>query len=82
LIDFYTAWHLLFASWIYIFIHNQLGHGYAWVITMSIAIVYEISEVFWNLNSYSTVNRFLKNSFFDIVVALISCAVCTIILTI
>ena len=69
MIDYYTAWHGLFATWAYlIFFRIKQSQRFAYICMLCLAILWEIIEYIWLFN-YSSFERWKINTFWDIVVA-------------
>ena len=77
-IDFYQ--HLFLATWLFLIIGRWLHKKYTMMVVMGTAIVWEIAEIFYNLDAYSNFMHWKKDTLMDLLAALIACIFCVLII--
>ena len=81
LIDYWSVWHLLLATWLFLILHRFLHDlQAAFACTMAIALAWELQELIWNRKAYANMKAQLKNSLIDIGMALIACVFCALVI--
>jgi hypothetical protein len=73
-IDFYQ--HLLLATWLFLISARWLSKRYTMMIVMGTAILWEASEYFYNLDAYSNIMHWKKDTLIDLLAAIIACVFC------
>ena len=77
-IDFYQ--HLVLATWAYLIAYRWLNKKYSLMAVMGVAVLWEFSEYFYNLDAYSIIKHWKLDTLMDLGAAIISCMVCILIL--
>jgi len=77
-IDFYQ--HLFLATWLYTILFRWFDKQRVFLFTMGVAIVWEVTEYFYNLDAYANIQHWKLDTLLDLGAALIACFVCTLIL--
>jgi len=85
LFGYWEVWHMVLATWLYIFLFNYVWNEnkqLSLISVMGVAIIWEILEYFREqvkgFESYNGNRKaFFLNSIKDLLAALVSCLVCT-----
>ena len=77
-IDFYQ--HLILATWLFLIAYRWLYKKYTVVVVMGVAILWEVAEYFYNMDAYSNIMHWKKDTLLDLGAALIACVLCVLIL--
>jgi len=71
--DYWTAWHMFLAVFAYLFFYRfTFNKHLAFLLTIGLAVVWEVFEYFTGIENYVSVQAFFKNSMFDLGVALLA----------
>lgn len=77
-IDFYQ--HLILATWLCLILNIWLEKRWAFGGTVLIGLLWEVAEYFYNLDAYSSLKHYLKDSLLDMGAAVLAVGVLMIIL--
>jgi hypothetical protein len=77
-IDFYQ--HLVLATWLFMLLNRWWRKQVVLLLVLGIALLWEIAEYFYNLDSYSGFKHYFMDTMFDMLAALIACLVCVLIM--
>ena len=77
IIGYWEVWHLVLAMVLYLGLYRFIDHKQlCMIIVMGVAVLWEVSEYFWNLKAYKDFRHFLLNSYKDLLMALIGSIIC------
>lgn len=73
-IDFYQ--HLILATWLYLILQRWFTVNRTFFIVLGVAFLWDVAEIFYNLEAYTDFNHYLKDTAYDLIAALIACIIC------
>ena len=73
-IDFYQ--HLVLATWLFVILFRWFNKQKAFLFTMTVALLWEFAEYFYNLDAYKNIKHWKLDTLYDLGAALIACVIC------
>ena len=78
---YWEVWHIVLAMILYMILYKFFdSKQVVFLLVMSTALMWEVSELFWNLKAYKDTRAFILNSYKDMLAALSGSLVCVILL--